>query len=192
MNMNKLICMIAVIVAPLVGAARHRYQHYRSGSSVLQAKAHALCEEHGGWLASIVTKDDAAQLIADVGTPPPWTSAAMLAGSDDHREGEWIWKYGPRAGTVFYTKSGGCKQEYCNWSPNEPNNYGIEHTMYVWRGSEFTWNDDDDGDIGDFVCEFGTSTATATLPEVPPRTRTVSLPMTTPAPMTSPEPVQYG
>ncbi|MDX8339231.1 PKD domain-containing protein [Draconibacterium sp. IB214405] len=97
-----------------------------------------------------------------------------IGGSDEDKEGDWYWKTGPEAGTLFWRgTSGGTAFGFAYWNNGEPNNvqksWGDDedyaHMVVDPGGKAKSWNDlPDEGDRDEpngyyypqgYVVEFG-------------------------------------
>ncbi|WP_430967286.1 T9SS type B sorting domain-containing protein [Spongiimicrobium sp. 2-473A-2-J] len=70
-----------------------------------------------GYLATITSREEA-QLVGEQAAGAGW-----IGGSDEDIEGQWTWKTGPEAGTVFWNGGlGGSSPNFAFWNNGEPNN----------------------------------------------------------------------
>ena len=104
-------------------------------------EAKQYCEEQGGYLATITSKEEDEFLysyITDMGY-----DSALFGLSDTEQDNEWTWV----TGETF---------AYENWASGEPNHQGgYEHYgMYYEKNKDGSWNDGS-GKTCPFLCEWG-------------------------------------
>ena len=111
------------------------------------------CEDFGGHLAYVESEAENDFLInllkqkqpIDTSPNDPYGPGAWLGGTDEDKEGEWLWLNG-RSFT------------YKNWANESPNNQsGTEHfAELIWHRAiaKGTWNDDSKTALNLSICEW--------------------------------------
>ena len=99
------------------------------------------CREMGGTLASVKTKAASDFMNGLIGEEVVW-----LGGSDEVKEGDWLWRDGSRM--IFH-----------NWANHEPDNWydGTEHWLVGGWYDDGTWGDTQGHfrkPITGYVCEW--------------------------------------
>ena len=121
-----------------VDSQRLGLQHFIK--KVSWQKAEEFCQQKGGHLASIASKEEQEELVNLVGDRFFW-----LGGSDAQREGQWTWN----DGTPW-------KMDY--WNQSEPNGRGGENCLAILKEA---WTDRDcenKNTLDGFVCRLPTTT----------------------------------
>ena len=126
----------------------HYYYVYNVETVTTWEEAKQYCEEQGGYLATITSKEEDEFLYSYLKNNFEYESA-YFGFSDREDEGNWVWDNGEEA-------------SYTNWHSGEPNgeNSNEDFAMYYYKYSDGTWND---GDFGNqtvnsgtaFICEWG-------------------------------------
>ncbi|MEL6598264.1 MAG: lectin-like protein [Pseudomonadota bacterium] len=104
-----------------------------------------------GYLATVASAEEMAFIQANLDL----SSLPFISGTDEGREGTWVFNSGPETGTTM---------SYFNWSPGEPNNAGgTEDILHMW--SNGTWNDHQPWvNITGYVIEYSGNVAPVPLP----------------------------
>lgn len=101
----------------------HTYQAVSGDFTWHQAKTDA--EARGGHLATITSQAEF-DYVLSLGVLP--SDSYFLGATDEAQEGVWVWLTGE-------------PWEYSAWSPNEPNNQGLENYLVASASSSHRWND---------------------------------------------------
>lgn len=133
----------------------NRHQYALINETMPWDKAKAYCENLGGHLATITTKQEQDFIESLIGNSTK--SFYWLGGTDEAHEGDWKWV----TGESF---------DYSNWVPGEPNNgySGTEHYLGIvkdsiyWSDAFGKWNDFQNGNSREFpitgiICEWDTN-----------------------------------
>ena len=103
------------------------------------------CENIGGHLPEVVSKDDQEylkSLVKSVNSLSSSSYGVWLGGSDVDNEGAWIWMYSKRP--LVFTA----------WKKDEPNNDGGRgHCLHLYKSVDYLWNDLSCDRKLAFICE---------------------------------------
>ena len=123
----------------------HYYKVFNGGTVSTWEDAKVYCENIGGHLAVIQSKEEnmfLSDLIHSLGM-----KTAYFGYSDAKKEGQWEWVYGDSS--------------YTNWHSGEPNNDGGKenYAEFYWKWTDGTWNDGNfakgtQADESAFICEW--------------------------------------
>lgn len=126
----------------------HYYYAYNLDTITNWEEAKQYCEEMGGYLATVTSREEDEFLYAYLQNTFQYENA-YFGFTDREEEGNWKW-------------SNGEEGSYTNWHEGEPNAESAEEdfAMYYYKYPEGTWND---GDFGGgtvnsgtvFICEWG-------------------------------------
>lgn len=126
----------------------HYYYAYNLDTITNWEEAKQYCEEMGGYLATVTSREEDEFLYAYLQNTFQYENA-YFGFTDREEEGNWKW-------------SNGEEGSYTNWHEGEPNAESAEENfaMYYYKYPEGTWND---GDFGGgtvnsgtvFICEWG-------------------------------------
>lgn len=126
----------------------HYYYAYNLDTITNWEEAKQYCEEMGGYLATVTSREEDEFLYAYLQNTFQYENA-YLGFTDREEEGNWKW-------------SNGEESSYTNWHEGEPNAESAEEdfAMYYYKYPDGTWND---GDFGGgtvnsgtvFICEWG-------------------------------------
>nr|WP_320021770.1 PKD domain-containing protein [uncultured Draconibacterium sp.] len=145
---------ISLLDADYLPATEHFYQYVtKRGIRWTVAKAEAEKKTYyglQGYLATIISSIENDFIYSKI------DGVGWIGGSDADKEGDWYWKTGPEAGTLFWRgTSGGTAFGFAYWNNGEPNNvqksWGDDedyaHMVVDPGGRKKSWNDlSDEGD----------------------------------------------
>ncbi|XP_063417332.1 perlucin-like, partial [Mytilus trossulus] len=98
-----------------------------------------VCEDDGGLLVEVDSKGENDFLKLSACATKYW-----LGGTDEQKEGVWIWSHSQNLIT------------FTDWREGEPNNYnGNEHCLSLKEASGYAWNDGPCQNLMPFICEKG-------------------------------------
>ncbi|MFW6172084.1 MAG: FlgO family outer membrane protein [Planctomycetota bacterium] len=101
-----------------VGFRGHRYFVYTRALSPKDAEKY--CNDRGGYLARIESAEEQRFVLGLLSTVCPNSPQIWIGGSDEKREGEWVFP-------------DGSPLRYSNWGPESPNNRGNEdYVCILW------------------------------------------------------------
>ncbi len=149
------------------------YEVVNHGSSITAttARSEALARSINGvsgYLANITSSEENSFVAARI-TQDGWFGA-----SDASVEGDWVWRDGPEAGTLFWRgTAGGTAFGYENWAGGEPNQSGEEDCSEFYANGS-GWNDLPCGHAGisTYIVEYG---APGNLPNIASDTLDITL-----------------
>ncbi len=119
----------------------HYYKIYES--KILWKEAKQSCEDNGGYLVTITSKEEnefVKQIVADSGL-----NSIAYGGYYDADSDSWKWVTGERF-------------DFTDWGPNEPNNNALhkEYFLEIYSDPNYTlkWNDCNENTLGGYICEW--------------------------------------
>ena len=121
----------------------HLYVRYDNKVSWHRAKE--LCEQMGGYLATITTAKENAAVATLIPNSYYNQKRYFLGATDEVQEGTWTWVSGEKFDLTF-------------WTSGQPDNKNNRENYLVMSKNDGSWRDDDDADnnssLGGFICEF--------------------------------------
>ena len=112
----------------------HSYQRIENPVNWQEAKIY--CESQGGYLATIISKDENDFIFSQLGG----SYSLWIGGTDAGQEGTWSWVNGE-------------PWSYSNWDVAEPNSaYGNENSLEIANNGK--WNDNNSDRKFWFLCEW--------------------------------------
>ncbi len=129
--------------------------YYAIDGAYTYAAAEAACEADDAHLA-VVTSSDINTIIR------AWGGNRWYGMDDTGTEGTWIYKYGPNAGTQFWSGNGSGSAvggAYTNWHSGEPDGGSGENCLMNNYSNWDQWVDYPCGNTTDAVCEKETNIA---------------------------------
>ena len=118
----------------------HYYQ--RIDTSMTWTGAKSYCENLGGHLATITSKEENDFIYNNLIKTNE--NDCFLGGTDIDHSGEWKWITGET-------------WEYENWKSGEPNYFGIEHYLQFHGGNTYYWNNITNNLTTCSICEWDSS-----------------------------------
>lgn len=122
----------------------HTYTFFEANDNYSWDEAKKFCEEKGGYLATITSKDEDNAVFSWLKTIGNGTASAYLGATN--LSGKWKWITGENF-------------EYTNWHEGEPSKYNayiLENYLDYYGGfSKNAWNDTDRYGSYGFICEKG-------------------------------------
>ena len=119
------------------------YYVYETGTVASWEEAREFCEEKGGHLAVITSKELNDFLFAFVKTNG--YGSAFFGYSDSKLDGNWRWVTS-------------AQPSFMNWGKNQPNAAAVEedYAMFSTKDNDGTWNDSAFGyETANFICQWG-------------------------------------
>ena len=119
------------------------YYVYETGTVASWEEAREFCEEKGGHLAVITSKELNDFLFAFVKTNG--YGSAFFGYSDSKLDGNWRWVTS-------------AQPSFMNWGKNQPNAAAMEedYAMFSTKDNDGTWNDSAFGyETANFICQWG-------------------------------------